>query len=194
MTDSILGRRRSSWMLRFSLAEEGSFSLMVACPLHAMQGQGAVELDHSNEPLVRQVTLSLHGALSQLTSAIERNELDRLVDELKSSPTPLVSSNLCEAFSAMHEERVDNSLDVAIDWSLLRTVTARAATRTIRSGTTSPASKRCGENCGLWYSIKSKRSSAQSSASRGRWAQMGGVPATWCCRRRGGPREGNAFR
>lgn len=117
---------------RFSLAEEGSFSLMVACPLHAMQGQGALELDHSNEPFVRQVTLSLHRALSQLTSAIERNELDRLLDELKSSPTPLVSSNLCEALSAMHEERADNSLEVAIDWSLLRTVTDRAATRAIR--------------------------------------------------------------
>ncbi|CAG9186687.1 hypothetical protein [Cupriavidus pampae] len=117
---------------RFGQTEEGSFVLKVACPIHAMQVQGDLEPSDSEEPFVRQVTLSLHRALSQLTSAIERDELDRLVDDLKRSPKPLVSSNLCEALSAMHEERADNSLDIAVDWSSLRMVNDRAAGRTIR--------------------------------------------------------------
>lgn len=117
---------------RFGQTEERGFVLKVACPIHAMQVQSGLEPGGSDEPFVRQVTLSLHRALSQLTSAIERDELDRLVDDLRRSPKPLVSSNLCEALLAMHEERADNSLDIAVDWSVLRAVSDRDARRTIR--------------------------------------------------------------
>lgn len=117
---------------RFGQTEEGSFVVKVACPIHAIELQGGLELGANDEPFVRQVTLSLHRALTQLTAAIERDTLDRLVDDLKSSPAPLVSSNLCEALSAMHDERADNSLDVAFDWSALRQMTDRAANRIIR--------------------------------------------------------------
>jgi hypothetical protein len=108
---------------KFGQTELGSFILRVACPINAMAVQGTLEFDDSSMPFVRQVTLSLHKALSQLTSAIEGDTVDRLVEDLKrASAIPLISSNLCEALSDMHDERVDNSLDLGFDWSVLKHV------------------------------------------------------------------------
>lgn len=110
---------------RFGQTENGSFILRVACPLHAMEVQGALELDENHAPFVRQVTLSLQKAIEDLTTAIEADTLDRLVSDLKSAEKPLVSSNLCEALSGMHDEQVANSLDVGFDWSALRPVASQ---------------------------------------------------------------------
>ncbi|CAB3775838.1 hypothetical protein [Pararobbsia alpina] len=117
---------------RFGQTENGSFVLRIACPINAMEVHGSSELGASDAPFVRQVTLVLQRALSQLSTAIEADALDRLVDELKRSPVPLISANLCEAISAMHDERVDNSLDVGFDWSVLRRVASSLASRTVR--------------------------------------------------------------
>lgn len=104
---------------RFGQTENGSFVLRVACPVQAMEVQGTLELGDDNAPFVRQVTLTVQRALTQLTNAIEADTLDGLVSEIKASDSPLVSSNLCEALSGMHDDQVDNSLDVGFDWSLL---------------------------------------------------------------------------
>jgi hypothetical protein len=113
---------------RFGQTERGSFVLNVACPLHAMEAQGTLEFD---TPFVRQVTLSLYQALSQLTTAIEADTVTRLVDELKRSEKPLLSSNLCEALCEMHDDQVNNSLDLGFDWSALRAVPQRINSRPI---------------------------------------------------------------
>lgn len=102
---------------KFGQTERGSFVLNVACPINSMEVQGELGFD---DPFVRQVTASLNKALWQLKDAIETDRVGQLIDSLKDAPAPLVSSNLCEAIGEMHDEQVNNSLDFAFDWSLLR--------------------------------------------------------------------------
>jgi hypothetical protein len=103
---------------RFGQTENGSFVLRVACPVNSMDVQGFLGFDGS-APFVRKVTLNVQRALFKLTSAIEADSLDSLVDQLKASSSPEVSSNLCEAIYSMHDDVIDNSLDVGFDWSRL---------------------------------------------------------------------------
>lgn len=117
---------------RFQQTEKGSFVLKVACPIHALEVQGSLALDDSNPPFVRQVTLALQQSLAKLTAAIEADTLDTLVEELKTSQAPIISSNLCEAIAGMHDESVENSLDVSFDWSVLHAVPAQTRTGGIR--------------------------------------------------------------
>jgi len=117
---------------RFQQTEKGSFVLKVACPVHSMEIQGNLGMNDADAPFVRQVTLALQSSLFKLTSAIEADTLDALVSSLKSESAPLISSNLCEAISAMHDEMVDNSLDVGFDWSALHAVPKSISQRKIR--------------------------------------------------------------
>lgn len=117
---------------RFGQTERGSYVVRVSCPLHALEVQGSLEMDDSDAPFVRQVTLSLNQALHQLTSAIEADSIDSLVDSIRASASPLVSSNLCEALSGMHDDQMDNSLDLTFDWSVLRHLPPQTRTQPIR--------------------------------------------------------------
>jgi hypothetical protein len=105
---------------RFGHTEPGSFILKVACPIYAMEAQDARGLDGVETPFVRKVTLALHRGLTQLVHAIEADTLPQLIDALKNDPTPLVSSNLCEALAEMHDNGIANALDIDFDWSLLQ--------------------------------------------------------------------------
>lgn len=117
---------------RFGQTENGSFILRVACPVNSMEVQGSLGLETDQPPFVRQVTQTVQRALSQLTMAIEADTLDKFVDDLKTSDQPLVSSNLCEAIYSMHDDVVDNSLDIGFDWSLLYRPPADLAPRPVR--------------------------------------------------------------
>lgn len=117
---------------RFQQTEAGSFVLKVACPVQALEVQGSLELYKDEAPFVRQVTLALQKSLARLTGAIETDTLDSLVDELKVAEAPLISSNLCEAIAGMHDEQVDNSLDVSFNWSVLHSVPTRDALVPVR--------------------------------------------------------------
>jgi hypothetical protein len=117
---------------RFGQTERGSYVVRVSCPLNALEVQGSLELDDFDAPFVRQVTLSLNKALRQLTSAIEADSIDSLVDGIRTSTSPIVSSNLCEALSGMHDDQMDNSLDLSFDWSVLRQLPPQTHTQPIR--------------------------------------------------------------
>jgi hypothetical protein len=118
---------------RFDQTEKGSIVLRVACPVNGMEVQGALDFGEDGPPpFVRQVTLTVQRSLLALTNAIESDSLDTLVSELKSSPQPLVSSNLCDAIYAMHDEDIDNSLDVGFDWSHLRPLPRDLSGQTVR--------------------------------------------------------------
>lgn len=117
---------------RFGQTERGSYVVKVSCPLNALEVQGSLELSDSDAPFVRQVTLSLNQALQQLTSAIEADSIDSLVSRIRTSSSPLVSSNLCEALSGMHDDQMDNSLDLSFDWSLLRHLPPQTRSQPIR--------------------------------------------------------------
>ncbi len=107
---------------RFGQTEAGSFVLRVSCPIHALDVQGMLALDDSCLPFVRRVTLALRRGMEQLIRAIEADTLDRLVESLKQESNPLLSSNLCEALTQFYDEALDNSLDVAFDWSVVEPV------------------------------------------------------------------------
>lgn len=117
---------------RFGQTERGSFIVKVSCPLNALEVQGNLELDDSDAPFVRQVTLSLNQALHQLTTAIEADSVDFLVKSIRTSSSPLVSSNLCEALTGMHDDQMNNSLDLSFDWSVLRHLPPQTYNQPIR--------------------------------------------------------------
>lgn len=104
---------------RFGQTEPGSFVLKVSCPIHALDVQGTMPFDEGSLPFVRQVTLALMRGMTQLIDAIEMGALDRLVETLKQDPAPLISVNLCEAVLQLHDEGLNNALDLSIDWSTL---------------------------------------------------------------------------
>lgn len=118
--------------VRFAHTEGGSFVLRVACPIHAIERQGNLPQDPPNTTFVRQVTTSLQRALLRLSHAIEADRVDAMVDDLKRSPAPLLSSNLCEALASMHDEVIGNSVDVGFDWSALQPVHDAALLRPVR--------------------------------------------------------------
>ena len=107
---------------RFGQTETGSFILKVSCPIHALDTQGTIHFDEKSLPFVRQVTLTLKRGIEQLIGAIENDTLDRWIEELKKTETPLVSSNLCEAVTQFHDAGLDNALDLFMDWSMLEPV------------------------------------------------------------------------
>ena len=107
---------------KFGQTEPGSFILKVSCPIHALDVQGTLPLDTGSLPFVRQVTLALKRGMTQLIDAIETGTLDRLVETLKQDHAPLISTNLCEAVMQLHDEGLNNNLDLSMDWSVLEPI------------------------------------------------------------------------
>jgi len=116
---------------RFGQTQIGSFILKVACPIYAMDIQGQLTLDGQEVPFVRNVTSTLYRALNGLATAIETDMVDSLVEQLKTAEQPLISSNLCEAISNMHDDQVNNQLDLSFDWSVLRAPSLPNASRVL---------------------------------------------------------------
>lgn len=117
---------------RFGQTEEGSFIISVSCPINALDAQGKLEFDEQDAPFVRQVTVSLQNAMGQLVQAIETDTLEDLVDELKISSSPIISANLCDALAGMHDEQLNNALDIGFVWSPKRPSPFKSNARPIR--------------------------------------------------------------
>ncbi|NKL63909.1 hypothetical protein GFM09_21615 [Rhizobium leguminosarum bv. viciae] len=117
---------------RFGQTEEGSFILSVSCPINALDAQGKLQFDEQDAPFVRQVTISLQSAMTQLVQAIEADTLTSLVDELRVSPSPIISANLCDALAGMHDEHINNALDIGFVWSPKRASPSRGNAGPIR--------------------------------------------------------------
>lgn len=103
---------------RFGQTEQGSFVLNIALPVNALETQGSLDF-YDDMPFVRQVTASLNKGLHQLVNAIEADELENLVNNIRSEAAPVISSNLCEALAEMYDEQLENSLDIKFGWSSL---------------------------------------------------------------------------
>lgn len=117
---------------RFGQTEVGSFILSVACPVNSMEVQGVLPFNADSAPFVRQVTFTVQSAIAQLATAIEEDTIDSLVDNLKKSQAPIISSNLCEAISSMHDDVIENSLDVGFNWSPLHRLPDNCPKKNIR--------------------------------------------------------------
>lgn len=111
---------------RFGHTEPGSFIIQVSCPIHSLDMQGTLPSDDENTlPFVRRVTLALKRGMQQLINAIEGDSLDQFVESLKSTQTPMLSSNLCEALTQFYDESLGNSLDISFDWSVLEPISLK---------------------------------------------------------------------
>lgn len=102
---------------RFRHTQPGSFVLNVSCPVQAMDVQAPLLPDEFEAPFVRRATMTLQRSLRELVSAIETDSLDRLIESLKTSETPLLSSNFCEALTRFEDESLKNSVDIGITWA-----------------------------------------------------------------------------
>lgn len=102
---------------RFRHTQPGSFVLNVSCPVQAMDVQAPLLLNELEAPFVRRATMALQRSLVMLVSAIETDSLDELIQSTKSSESPLISSNFCEALTRFEDESLKNSVNIGITWA-----------------------------------------------------------------------------
>lgn len=118
---------------RFQQTERGSFVLKISCPMDAVEAQSSMEFEGQKIPFGRQVTTTLHSAISMLVRAIEADKLDELMAKLSQEDKPLISSNFCDALAQMQDEKIENSLDFGVNWSALYALPkAWAGAQTVR--------------------------------------------------------------
>jgi hypothetical protein len=103
---------------RFRHTQPGSFVLNVSCPVQAMDVQASLLPDETDAPFVRRATVTLRRSLLELISAIETDSLDSLVETIKKSPTPLISSNFCEALMRFEDDSLKNSVEIGVAWAV----------------------------------------------------------------------------
>jgi hypothetical protein len=101
---------------KFRHTERGSFILKVSSPINALDIQANIFGDDSM-PFVRQTTLTINKALNELVASVETDTVDILIDEVKNSPMPLISSNFCKALTNFQEEHQDFDLSVGFKWA-----------------------------------------------------------------------------
>ncbi|KQR76589.1 hypothetical protein ASG35_16265 [Burkholderia sp. Leaf177] len=102
---------------RFGHTERGSFVVRVSCPVDAMETPSTLALTNPNESFVRMTMLSARRGVLDLVDAIETDTLTRFVDSQKGARSPVVSSNLCEALTRMHDEEIHNNIDLSFRWA-----------------------------------------------------------------------------
>jgi hypothetical protein len=82
-----------------------------------METPSVHDLAHANESFVRMTMLTARNGVRQLVKAIEEDALSRFVDSQKAAASPLVSSNLCEALTRLHDDDMRNNIDMSFRWA-----------------------------------------------------------------------------
>jgi hypothetical protein len=102
---------------KFRHTQLGSFVLNVSCPVQGLDVQAPLLPDEAAAPFVRRSTVMLWKAISDLVTAVETDSLDQLVAITRQGPSPVVSSNLCEALARFEDSSLKNSLEIDITWA-----------------------------------------------------------------------------
>jgi hypothetical protein len=113
---------------RFGHTERGSFVVRVSCPVDAMETPSMPDLAQENESFVRMTMLTARSGVRQLVRAIEEDTLSRFVDSQRAAASPIVSSNLCEALTRLHNDDVRNNIDMSFRWATTVPLPQDAAT------------------------------------------------------------------
>jgi hypothetical protein len=93
--------------------ERGSYSLLVSCPLRAVEQDQA--LVPGVEPFTRRAVATLMRSLSRIVGAIEA---DTIPNVFQAAPDqPVISANLCEALLDMRPQDENSQLDVKVSWA-----------------------------------------------------------------------------
>ena len=102
---------------RFRHTHPGSFVLNVSCPVQAMDVQAPLLDNEPPAPFVRRATAVLHRSLTRLVGAIETDSLATLVETERTSDSPLISANFCEALTRFEDRSLRNSIEIGIAWA-----------------------------------------------------------------------------
>jgi hypothetical protein len=97
---------------RLGQTERASFTVTVACPLHAVPE--AADL-YERLPFTRRVTTLLMRSLHRLALALDADELDPLLNPGEGEP--IISSNLCEGLLDMTPEGRGSVLTISVSWA-----------------------------------------------------------------------------
>jgi hypothetical protein len=97
---------------RLGQTERGSFTVTVACPLHAVTG---TENLFEPMPFTRRVTAFLMRSLHRLSLALDVDELDSLLNPTQEEP--VISANLCDGLLDMTPEGEGSVLTVTASWA-----------------------------------------------------------------------------
>jgi hypothetical protein len=107
---------------KFQHTEHSSFVIKVSCPYDGMDIPPIHEV-----PFVRQAMMTIMQGVRSLVNAIEADVLEDFVEQTIQQTRPLVSSNLCEAVTDLHDEYLRNELDISVDWSAVKPLPDLAA-------------------------------------------------------------------
>lgn len=99
-------------LCRLAQTERGSFTLTIACPLHAV---ALTEPLLDQTPFTRRVTALLMRSLHRLSLALDADELDPLLNPTPEEP--VISANLCEGLLDMTPEGDGSVLTVSASWA-----------------------------------------------------------------------------
>ncbi len=97
--------------------KQGSFILNISVPFDAIEGGRETLNIFDKTTFSRRVVINLISALQKISSALDTNSSSKLIDDIIQSDSPLISSNFCDALLKFHENDLDNSLDISVDWS-----------------------------------------------------------------------------
>jgi hypothetical protein len=100
---------------QFRPPEGGSFTLTVSIPIRVLDASSPCLT--GPVPFAWRTTAIIQQSLENLVSAIEADTVDQLVQETKTSESPLLSSNFCDALAGFGDEHIRNELEISIQWS-----------------------------------------------------------------------------
>ena len=105
---------------RFNQTEVGSYVVSVSCPLNALAADEPEGADRQEErvPYARRTTRTLYRSMIELDEAIQRAEINRLVDTLGATPnSATISANLCNALLDMRPAEDGLLLSISPHWA-----------------------------------------------------------------------------
>ncbi len=94
--------------------ERGSYTVLIACPLRAVEPSEAISAVE-NKPFTRRVTELLYQSVSRIVRAIERDQPRAALDQVLGEPS--VSANLCDALLRMRPDIEGASLSFGVSWA-----------------------------------------------------------------------------
>ena len=98
---------------QFGQTERGSFTLALACPIHAVEADRGVS--DGDELFARSATSLLMRSIHRVVRAIEADRESEVYEETQSEP--VVSANLCEAILQMQPSAEQSALGISVSWA-----------------------------------------------------------------------------
>lgn len=97
--------------------QRGSFVLQVSCPVAVVAMPASQAAPGAPTSFVRASMVAVQDGVRALVRAIESDTVEAFVQSLEAAPSPVVTSNLCAALGRLHDERIQNSIDLSFHWS-----------------------------------------------------------------------------